>query len=454
MSYRGLTWSEGGEARARRWGRRVCLVLATTASALVALLGMSLLGCSPYECVSVTRFGMKASGSTPSISADGRYVAFSSSAKLVRGDTNKAHDVFVRDRVKGRTRRISVAADGTQGNGSGYYLAMSADGRYVVFHSSSKNLLPGGRGFRYGIYVCDRLSGTIECVDLAPDGGPSDSQSQGPVISANGRYVAFHSKASNLVSGDANGKCDVFVHDRVTGKTERVSVSSAGLEGDADSYAPALSADGRYVAFDSTASNLVPEDTNSACDVFVHDRATGKTERVSVGTDGSEGDYESSMPSISADGRYVAFASPASTLAPGDTNETWDVFVRDREARRTERIPARGEGVWAEASCAAPAISADGRHVAYWVADRRSRMGEVFVYDRKARSVQPISGGPTGNNVDCSAIAISADGRYIAFTSERIRPPSLLKRLLGIQEGPGEWKIDYRVFVYDRWAQE
>ncbi|MDQ3991121.1 MAG: hypothetical protein M3245_02260, partial [Actinomycetota bacterium] len=182
------------------------------------------------------------------------------------------------------------------------------------------------------VFVRDRQEGTTERVSMTTGGAEANAHSWDPSLSADGRHVAFRSTASNLVPADTNGAPDAFVHDRITGATERVSVSSHGAEAgaNADSNIPGLSADGRHVAFQSTASNLVPGDGNGAADVFVHDRATGITERVSVVSDGAEANASSLMPTISADGRHVAFPSMASNLVPGDANGAADVFVHDQ----------------------------------------------------------------------------------------------------------------------------
>jgi Tol biopolymer transport system component len=237
----------------------------------------------------------------------------------------------VHDRLTGQTTRVSVASDGAQGNGDSECPSISADGRYVAFASLASNLVPGDTNGRMDIFVHDRLTGQTTRVSVASDGTEGNGDSGFPSISADGRYVAFASLASNLVPGDTNGTWDVFVHDRLTGQTTRVSVASGGAQGNGDSRFPSISADGRYVAFQSYASNLVPGDTNGVLDVFVHDRLTGQTTRVSVASDGTQGDSYSFGSSISADGRYVAFASYASNLVPGDTNGWADVFVAMRQ---------------------------------------------------------------------------------------------------------------------------
>jgi Tol biopolymer transport system component len=160
-----------------------------------------------------------------------------------------------------------------------------------------------------------------------------------PAISADGRFVAFASEATNLVPGDTNGFADIFVHDTVKGTIQRVSVASGGAQAvGGHSFYPSISADGRFVAFNSDATNLVPNDTNNSWDIFVHDRVTGTTRRVSAATGGAQADAGSARPSISADGRYVAFESGATNFVPDDTNDLTDIFVYDRERKSTTRV--------------------------------------------------------------------------------------------------------------------
>jgi len=260
------------------------------------------------------------------ISADGRYVAFHSDAtNLVEGDTNGSTDIFVHDLVTGETTRVSVASNGTQGNGASLYPSFSADGRYMAFQSDATNLVEGVTNG--GIYVHDQLTGETTVESVSSDGTQGNQGGMYPFISADGRYVAFSSISDNLVEGDTNAEFDVFVHDRISGETTRVSVTSDGRQGNGDG-APAISADGRYVTFDSNASNLVEGDINGLSDVFVHDRMTGRTTLVSVSSDGTQRNTDSNYSFISADGRYVIFLSGADNLVKGDTNGALDIFVR------------------------------------------------------------------------------------------------------------------------------
>src|ERR1700754_2953665 len=194
----------------------------------------------------------------------------------------------------------------------------------------------------------DRPGGAISLVSVAPSGiggnGASFSGTEkGLGVSAHGRFVVFSSYASDLVAGDTNGKQDVFVRDLVRGRTTRVSVGTGGVEANNESRQGAVSPDARYVAFNSSATNLVAGDTNGEWDIFVHDLRTGRTTRVSVGDHG-QADQSSIGPEISADGSHVAFTSAATNLVAGDTNDTQDVFVRDLRARRTERVSVAADG--------------------------------------------------------------------------------------------------------------
>jgi len=340
------------------------------------------------ERVSVASDGTQgdAASAFPSISADGRFVAFASSAtNLVAGDTNGFSDVFVHDRQTGVTERVSVASDGTQGNAVSNVSAISADGRFVAFASDANNLVAGDINGATDVFVRDRQTGVTERVNVASDGTEGNGTSAVlaigvSAISADGRFVAFASDADNLVAGDTNTAPDVFVRDRQTGATERVSVTSDGTQGNGASGGPAtgllaigvpaISADGRFVVFPSNATNLVAGDTNGSTDVFVRDRQTGVTERVSVASDGTQGNLASGVPAISADGRFVAFVSNAIIVA-GDTNGATDVFVRDRQTGVTERVSvasdgSQGNGASGSSLVGVPAISAgDGRFVGF-----------------------------------------------------------------------------------------
>ncbi|UCB54119.1 MAG: PD40 domain-containing protein [Thiotrichales bacterium] len=323
----------------------------------------------------------------PSVSSSGRFVVFDGAASvsnLVLDDTNGFDDIFMHDTQSGETVRVSVpnladqAGLGTQANSDSERACVSDDGRYVGFMSSATNLVTGDNNNDNDVFVHDRQTGATELVSRHTDGTPGDDRSGDCVISSDGNIVAFFSNATTLVTGDSNGGADIFVHDRASGTTTRVSVDSAGNEGTgggfSGSFSPSISGDGRYVVFYSRYTNLVADDTNDETDIFVHDRSTGETSRVSVpnlvdqGTLGFEADGESLYPAISDDGRYVAWASNSTNLVLNDTNNFYDIFVHDRQTGRTARVNVDENGNemttgfmsdWA-------GISGDGRYVNFY----------------------------------------------------------------------------------------
>lgn len=367
--------------------------------------------------------------SSSSLSADGRYVAFESYASnFVSGDTNGAQDIFIRDRVTGTTERVNVASDGSQANDTAETPALSADGRYVVFATYASNLVPNDNNNTGDIFVHDRATGTTERVSVASDGSEGNSRSaEYPVISSDGKYVVFKSSASNLVPDDTNGSMDVFVHDRTNGSTTRVSVSSDGTQANSGSLVTysSISADGRYVAFESFASNFVLNDTNAQADVFVHDIVTGNTERVSLASDGSEGNSYSEYPSMSADGRYVAFQSRSTNIVPGITSGIEHVYVHDRTTGQTMLASVSSTGSEANSGSHHASLSADGRYITFespatnLVLSDTNDNWDIFIHDfltGNTALVSVASDGSQGNSESYDA-AISADSRYVMFGS-------------------------------------
>ncbi|MCB2188661.1 MAG: hypothetical protein KQJ78_19760 [Deltaproteobacteria bacterium] len=360
------------------------------------------------------------------ISTDGRYVAFDSRAtNLVAGDTNGASDVFVHDRQTGETTRVSVDSAGNQALDNSGSPSISGDGRYVAFGSAASNLVAGDTNGASDIFVHDRQTGETTRVSVDSASNQALDNSGSPSISGDGRYVAFGSAASNLVAGDTNGNQDVFVHDRQTGETTRVSVDSAGNQGNGLSRAPAISADGRWVAFPSEASNLVAGDTNGNQDVFLHDRQTGATTRVSLSTNGDQPDNTCQSPVISSDGGYVAFESTASNLVAGDTNGLWDIFVRDVAAGATTRVSVSTNGDQSDNSCMFSTISGDGRLVAFHsqatnlVAGDTNGVYDVFLHDRQTGVTTLESRSTAGVQGDASSgrPVLSGDGSMLNFGS-------------------------------------
>ncbi len=399
------------------------------AAAMMAITASGAAAAVQPQLVTITTGGVSANESTAqdsiSLSADGRLVAFvSSSAALVPGDTNAARDVFVRDTTSGLTTRVSVGAAG-QANGPSSNARISANGRFVVFTSQATNLVAGDTNGAADVFVRDLVAGQTVRVSVSASGAQGNAASgESPSdISADGGVVSFSSSASNLVAADTNRIRDVFAAVRATGAIELVSVAGDGSQAAAGSSdASAISADGRFVAFASTAPNLVDGDTNLAADVFVHDRQTGSTVRASVSTTGAQAPKASSLRpgALSATGRVVVFDT-GSSLAAGDTGGS-DVYLRDLQTGSTERVSVNGAGQGANAGASAATVSADGRYVSFESsatnldpADAGSDE-DVFVRDRSAGATRLVSNSGSAIQISQSA-AISGDARFVAYAS-------------------------------------
>ncbi len=422
------------------------------------------------------------------ISADGRFAVFASNADdLVHGDTNGYTDIFVETLSSGAIERVSVSSSGVQANNISYNPQISGDGRFVLFASTATNLtatddvnntdyfirdrqsgtterltlngqslpvedgpvlsgngryvaftsyleLAGDNNDSKDVYVYDRQTSSVDLVSVSSSGqianhGPLDGV---PAITPDGRFVVFISWATNLVPGDTNGLPDVFIRDRQTGVTERVSVNSAEQQSNDAALGDAvISADGRFVGFSSLATNLVANDTNGAADVFVRDRQQGTTTRVNLGAGGAQASAssDSGVESISDDGRFVSFVSTASNLVPGDTNGAGDYFVRDRQAGVTQRLDVSANGAQADSGSDGGGMSADGSLAIFitgadnLVPRDRNESADAFVRDLAtsttvlvSRSVVPSNAADGGT--DSAAPAVSGNGRLVAFSSQ------------------------------------
>lgn len=381
------------------------------------------------KLVSVDSAGLQSNSdsSTPALSANGKVVAFESDAtNLVAGDTNLRRDIFVHDLTTGKTKRVSVNSVGTQADRSSFSPALSANGKVVTFESDATNLVAGDTNNAPDIFVHDLRTGKTERVSVDSVGLQGNGSSGNPALSANGKMVAFHSAASNLVGGDSNGTFDIFVHDRETGVTERVSVDSAGTQSNGGSFNPALSTNGQVVAFQSAAANLVAGDTNGRSDIFVHDRKLGTRVRVSVDSNGMQGNGHSAVPALSANGKVIAFRSVADNLVTGDSNGFMDIFVHDRKTGETERVSVHSAGTQSNGESFSPVLSANGQVVAFesradnLVAGDTNGTADIFVHDRKTGLTERVSVDSLGtqSNGRSFSSVLSASGTVIAFESE------------------------------------
>lgn len=333
-----------------------------------------------------------------SISDDGRYVAFISDAtNLVEGDSNDKQDVFVRDRKKSTTVRISVSNGGEQADKDCHEVVITADGRLLAFSSMASTLDENTNNRSADIFLCDRAAQFVRRITRSQEGYEADHDSGEPSISANGRFVAFYSHATNMVSNDTNRAPDIYLFDSLNGTTELISVASNRMIGNRDSRRPRVSGDGRFVVFESWADNLVPDDKNETPDIFLRDRESKKTICVSTNMDGKPGNDESRDPRISDDGNFVVFTSYASDLVAGDTNNLPDVFLYDRKTRKTERVNLTDKREQAAGRSGEAALSGDGKWVAFsskasnLVEGDTNRSPDIFLANRSTKKMIRIS---------------------------------------------------------------
>lgn len=343
---------------------------------------------------------------------------------LVTAPTSAAVEAVVSEACSpGTTSSVEAASVSTESNGHSYTPSSSRNGRYIAFRSSASNLVADDTNGKDDIFVRDRGTAVVSRVSVDSSGIETCFSSYDPSISADGRYVAFHSNSTTLVTGDTNAVTDVFVHDRATATTTRISLSSSGAQANGASYAPSVSADARYVAFESDASNLVTSDTNGVRDVFVRDRSASLTTRASISSSGAQANGASNAPSISGDGRYVAFETSASNFSVFDQNATRDVYLRDRTGNSTVWASAGSNGA-ANGSSTSPSISANGRYVAFatpsaLLSSDTNGVSDIYEFDRTTGvttrlSFDDLRGGGNGASTFPS---LSGDGTTTAFVT-------------------------------------
>jgi len=384
----------------------------------------------------------------PSISGDGRYVAFQSDAtNLVTYDSNRFTDVFLHDRYTNQIKLISRNLAGKSANFKSTFPVISQEGHYVVFQSDASDLVADDINQMRDIFIYHISSEKIELVSVNSEGIQGNAPSSFPVVSSNGRYVAFESDATNLVADDTKNYVDVFVHDRETRETTRVSLSSTGKQLNSSSYGASISGDGRYVVYASDSRSVVSGDTNKVTDVFFHDRETGNNQRLSLNNEGIEGNAASHEPRISLDGQYVVFISRASNLVPNDTNGNEDIFLRNLTTQTTTRISVNNQGQEGDNDSFAPHISGNNHYIVFnskannLVNDDDNNTVDVFIYDRDTQqisSVTPFS--QTFSNSDASVYppVISDDGRFVAYESRALNLTAI------------DLNESSDIFVYDR----
>jgi Tol biopolymer transport system component len=417
--------------------RALAGVAAAMLAALVAIAAPGAAAVLPVRTLLASSApGASANGpsANPALARGGRFVLFDSAAtNLGPADGNGAtRDVYQRDVLADTVTLVSAASDGTPADAASSDPAADPDLRTVAYVSAATNLVAGDGNGASDIFV--RTAAGLARASVSSSGQEGNGPSRQPDVSADGSLVAFTSSADNLVRGDRNARDDVFVRDLRTGRTERVSVSSSEREGDGIATTPAISADGRFVSFSSTADNLVRGDRNRAQDVFLRDRRTGRTERVSVSTSGGEQNRSVIPPfaqvsAVSDRGRYVVFDSDANSLVRGDRNRDTDVFVRDRARRRTFRVSLGRGGREGDNDSFNPSMTPDGRFVVFQsfagnLAPGGSRTEDIFVRDLARVATATVNVAPNGRPAAprtgrqlLQRPAISGDGAVVAFTS-------------------------------------
>lgn len=385
----------------------------------------------------------------PSISGDGRYVVFASDAtNLVPDDSNAAQDIFLHDRVSGSITKISRASTGDPTDDQSTAPSISDDGRFVVFHSLASNIVPGDANGVLDVFLYNRLTGQIELVSSGLNGAWSDGDSGNASISGDGRFIAFASVGANIVAGDNNRAADIFLRDMQEKTTIRINVAPGGIEPSAPSDRPFISRNSQFVAFHSATSQLWEGDLNRVFDVFVYDRNTSQIELVSRSSNDAVGNADSSFPTLSGDGRFVVFESMASNLDVNDVNGRSDVFLRDRELGQTRRISVSNTRTPGDENSFSPHISPDGRYVVFESLANALVPGlegvalDLFLYDRLASRVTrlPFNGAGFPPSESSFAPRISGDGRYVAFHS------------IAFNLVPADGNASVDVFVFDRGA--
>ncbi len=379
--------------------------------------------------VSLSSGSVQGNGPTTdiAISESSRWAAYQSGAtNLVASDTNGADDIFLHDRNNGTTTRVSVATGGAQANGASLYPSLSRDARRIAFESTATNLA-AGFGPTSHVHVHDTGTGTTTPASYnSTTGTPGNGASSACSISLDGKRVVFQSSATNLVSGDTNGLTDVFLFDLTASATTRVSVSSLGAQANGANIKPSISANGRFVTFVSSASNLVSGDANGVDDVFLHDTLTGTTTRASLGSTGVEGNGPSVAGAISPDGDYVAIASDASNFVPADSNGARDIFVRALATGATLRVSVATGGGQSNGNSFFPTISWWGKKVAFHsvatnlvLAPDTNGARDVFMHEVATGVTTRISQTTLGSSANGTSWmpVIAPGGRAVSYSS-------------------------------------
>ena len=412
-------------------GGALALLASLTALALPAMPASAQSRLEPVSAlISIATTGNTGAGATVAsdLSSKGVYVAFASEANnLVAGDTNGVSDVFVRNTLTGTTERVSISSAGVQANQLSDQAAISFDGRYVAFRSAATNLVGGDTNGFTDVFLRDLRNKTTIRVSVKNNGAvqTTGGNASHPSVSNDGTEVSFESESPNVVDFDLNNKPDAFVRNIPGGFTDITTVTSAELALNAGGANPSMTGDGRYVVFGS-ATTQVGVDTNGFDDIFLRDRVAGTTERVSMASNGDPSDGNSQFPTVSSDGRYIAFQSIATDLTPAlDAVNDIDVFRRDRTAATTELVSVAQGGHPANTGGAGPSISWDGTKVAFasdstnLVSDDTNKVSDTFIRNMTLQTTVRTSVTTDGGQLDKLSFGpvMSPDGTASSFAA-------------------------------------
>lgn len=360
-------------------------------------------------------------------SDDGRIIGFSSTAAGLSGNFDGAFEqAYVRDRIGGVTELVSVLPSGRSERLRSAFMRVAGNGRFVLFDAQVDEETPKAKAALQGCYRRDRTARITVAANPGRNGARPNGDCSVLGLTTHGRYALFSSNASNLVAGDTNAARDLFVRDFKLGITTRESVGPGGVQADGFSYDGHLSRSGRWLAMVTWAGNLAAGDTNGWDDVYLRDRTTGRTERVSVGDKGQQGNLWSTTAAVSSDGRFVAFSSYSSNLVPGDSNAVEDIFLRDRRTKTTRRINLGRGGAQADQSSFVNDISDDGRIVVFTssattlVPTGQPAENRVYLWDAAKNAVRRVDVAADGTMGDAYAIngKVTADGSRVGFSSD------------------------------------
>ncbi|MDH5182567.1 MAG: hypothetical protein OEX12_01635 [Gammaproteobacteria bacterium] len=373
------------------------------------------------ERVSISSSGTQALhiSAAAGVSADGRYVSFQSRGALAPGASDGVYQIYRRDRVRGVTQLVSAGSGGVAGNANSMRSSISANGRYILFYSSANNLAAGDSNGVRDVFLKDMQTGTVERISVSSSGVAGNGESFEAAMSPDARFVAFTSMSTNLTGSTIAKQRHIYLRDRQTGNTRIISKTASGVLANQTTFSPALSDDGRYVVYYSKANNLAAGTTGASLQILFFDGNSGNTTLLSRGISGSEGNDLSYSPSISADGRFVSFTSFANNLISGDSNGVADIVLLDRQKNEMQIITQSEAGVLGNGTAiGTPALSRDGNSIAFstyasnLLSGDSNNVSDIFVRNLNTNTV-PIASAGADQHLQCSGVDsnVTLDGR-------------------------------------------